>query len=302
MRFLHMTGMQIGQLVRRKEFAFTLTVVLLYCVGISVMNAVYYMGWDIHLISPPHEMFGGNERMENGLSFLLFYIIILFASVPFAMSATDDRIIRVVPLLQTRVTRRTYCLSKLTACFVGAFLVFFIPLCVNILLNFATFPWDGTKMQVNGSTYAPAMSIWQDGTKTYGEAGAYLFASLYGFSPVLYNFFSAAVISAFAGAASVFSCGFSWLIRQKKYLCILPLFVFYLSTSVFDSLKNFLIGASKLPREMAMAFSWQYYILGKSPLGERYSCPVWYFWVIFGVLIGVGVILTLAQSKRNYLD
>lgn len=297
MQFLRLTGLQIRELMGRKEFLFSFTLMLIYCVAIGIFNINNYFGMDVQLLPEADSMFCGNANTK--WSWILIFLLAILSAVPAAMSVADDRSAGLIPLTMTRAGRGRYCFSKLTACFLLGFLVFFIPFCVNIAINAIVFPSEELFWLRQGFTFG-------DDTAIQYHSDHFVWSSLYYASPLLYNVFSAAVFSIFAGAAGVFSCGFAWLFQQNKYRCIVPFFCLYLIT---DGLSNILI---KLPSGEFLfmkdnGYYADYFSLRNNLTGQFYEAysptagPV-YVAILIAVLLAAGVILTWIQIRRDDLD
>jgi hypothetical protein len=77
--------------------------------------------------------------MANGAGLCWNFIQLIFPFfivLPYSLSFINENKIGVNFYVQTRGDRKTYYYSQMITCFLGTMLVFLIPLCLNILLNF----------------------------------------------------------------------------------------------------------------------------------------------------------------------
>ncbi len=294
MKFWRLTKMQTGQMLRRKEFAFAFTAMLLFALSAAVYAAAYYIGWDRTLLPQSDWLFCGNQGM---FAPLLIFLLAILPAAPFAITASDDRLIRSVPLLQTRASRKSYLFSKLMASFAGGFLVFFLPLLLNILLNFIIFPMSGGYQGDYLGGAANVFSYFSSSKENVliflGED--FLWPQLYFASPFWENVFIAAVIAVFAGALAVFACGVAWSFRRRKYLAIVPTFGVYW---LFQSIAS-LFYHEDSGKDLSPAFDWLYLLPGR---GHVTSLERWALLAEILLFLAVGIALTWRQSRAEYLD
>lgn len=210
-----MLKMQISTMFRGKGFKAAF--------GISMICAVLFF----IIESPmPYGVFNGfyaycgmGDCNEWAMfSFLLSFLIVL----PFATSFQDDLHKRTYGALMIRENRREYIKAKMTATFIGNFIMVVIPFLLNMLLCF---------IFLSHVTNTP-----------YGEPGSNLFIAimegsgadyssihpgqplvgLIKFSPVLYCILYLILLGVFCGLAGVVVLALSFWVRKYKLVLFLP--------------------------------------------------------------------------------
>jgi hypothetical protein len=240
---------QLSLMVARRDFRLVFTCVLaltLYSfvvnlIGYSlantnlmdsgVANLLEFRGSDYSSLYSWHFLYAGNTNSKIWPLFSVLYpFIVVF---PFGFSYMQDRNVRLLNHYILKSGKKNYFRSKLIAAFIGGFLIIAIPFAINLLLNYATFP----------HTYHSPLQYEQlltgDRVDRDTVFGAKPFAGLFTQSLFLYNMLYLLFFSLFTGLLSAFSMALSFLIRRRKILLFVPLFVlfqlgFYLNSVIFN--------------------------------------------------------------------
>lgn len=231
--FFHTLQLQIFQLFHRKHFLILFTVILFYCL---LCNGVYiweYLHVDYQCLTSASSIYVGNERV-----FLYDVLKILFpllVAIPFATTAVSDRATGVLPSVMSRTSLRTFYTTKLIACFIGGFLLFFIPFLINVLINHISFPSSLYLDQITQFNPLAIERFFSDGTP-YQASDSYLFSSVFYWSPFFYNFIYIVIYSAFSGICSSFCYSTGLFVKKYQYLVCLPLLGFAWGTQILDTM------------------------------------------------------------------
>ena len=115
----------------------------------------------------------------------------------------------------SRQSVKVYYWSKWLAAFVCTFLAFTVPFYLGLLLNHLTFPaLAGSDTLTNVALYSP----------TYMEyISAYLYGSLFFYSPTLYYIWCIFMLGIYSGLAAVYVLAISYFRIRYKVFLLLPL-------------------------------------------------------------------------------
>jgi hypothetical protein len=110
-------------------------------------------------------------------------------------------------------------------CFIGGFILFFIPFLTSIILNQITFPLQGSTLW--GALYDWNYSNDITGKNVIVNAAGYglPFLKLYLYNPLLYNLLYTFIFSFFIAILSVFAYAVSFLVKQYKIFLLIPVYV-----------------------------------------------------------------------------
>ena len=126
-------------------------------------------------------------------------------------------------------------MTKLIACFIGGFLLFFIPFLINVLINHISFPSSLYLDQITQFNPLAIERFFSDGTP-YQASDSYLFSSVFYWSPFFYNFIYIVIYSAFSGICSSFCYSTGLFVKKYQYLVCLPLLGFAWGTQILDTM------------------------------------------------------------------
>lgn len=209
-----------GVMTKKKLFWITLFGMLCLAIGMPLYQVWKYRGcYTYELPSADTLYLGYYEGLAwSYLSMLFPFLIVL----PYGFSYISEVRTGVKNYVQVRGTRRRYYYAQLCVCFFSVFLVFFVPLIINICLNGAFFP-------VNGNDYVAMTHV---GTSNWS-------ANITGSSfakqvlhhgmilkqisidhPQLYNAIFAWIAGIGAGIMGVFIYALS-LVLKKNYIYLL---------------------------------------------------------------------------------
>lgn len=159
MSFGRLFRQQLKQALRRKEFTIALAVVMLLCLLSFLYYCKEFQGAERNSVFPAYDAFAGNYSVL-GLAGNLKIFFPILAVLPFADSFLVDRKLGEQTLTLTRATPSRYYWAKGAAVFLSAFLVFFIPLLTNYLLNFLAFPIESYSHFGYDSSSGGIMTQW----------------------------------------------------------------------------------------------------------------------------------------------
>jgi hypothetical protein len=237
-------------MVARRDFRLVFTCVLALTLYDFAVNLIGYSLADANLLGSRlanlmrvssgdysslyswHYLYAGNANANIGPLFSVLYpFIVVF---PFGFSYMQDRNVRLLNHYILKSGKKNYFRSKLIAAFIGGFLIIAIPFAVNLILSYATFP------HTYNSPLQYAQSLTGDRVDRDTVFGAKPFAILFVQSLPLYNMLYLLFFSLFTGLLSAFSMALSFLIRRRKILLLVPLFVLFqlganLSGVIYDN-------------------------------------------------------------------
>ena len=153
----------------------------------------------------------------------MIYIFILI--LPFSFSYLTDVKSGISPVIHTRTGIKSYYYTKLASCFIGSFIVFFIPLIISIIINGVLFPLEGTLHDSVKFLYGHTAGITGDNVAIKAAGAGVPFKWLYIHHPQWYNVLYSCIFSSFAGILGAFVYSLSFLIKKFRILLMLPLFI-----------------------------------------------------------------------------
>ena len=220
-------GMQFWLLWNRKEFWISLLVMFSVALVVPILDAVRFFGADVHRLRPAYYYFliFCGEKWSCLLLSAPLCICYVFADSFF----TDRKQAVLCPIL-SRVPPRSYILSKLTAVGISSFLIVFVPVTVNMLVNLILFPAEGTV------TYT--------GLPSYDEnivafLGNILFPSLFMRRPYLYCVLFSCIMSVYYAMVSALVFAVSLFVRRARAWLVCGFFVLsFVFTNVVSRLRT----------------------------------------------------------------
>ncbi len=131
--------MQMQVLLSRKSTLFSYFFMHVLVFANFIMNIKAYYGYDVS------QMYNANKilLLADGSSIVGYYFMLFypfFLVLPAAFSYMADAQSREIVFIQARSARRVYYIGKAAAVFLVTFLVFVIPLLLELVLNAAAFP------------------------------------------------------------------------------------------------------------------------------------------------------------------
>lgn len=224
---------QFNIMVRRKGFLFSFSFSLFFVLAVYLLDVMDMLGNDKFLCanSQAHYLFSIWSNWE-GYFILVFPFLVLF---PFSFSYITDNHVKITQLLTTRMPFHTYYITKAVCCFLGAFLIIFIPVCIGISLNAVTFT-DGIYELGGAVPYSASLEQALTGCLNTGEnQHTFPMLGLFVSHPVIYEYVWTFFVAISAGVVSVFSFSCSYFIKRLQVLLLLP---FYILVTVLESLSG----------------------------------------------------------------
>lgn len=210
---------------RQNGFIFSMTLMLSFSIGTFVYNALHFKNLDTSQIIGASNLLATSAR-----SVFIGYFEMLFpfaVIMPFCFNYITDREQNNIGVISIRSSRSAYYISSWITAFVGGFVIIFIPLIINFLLNVTTFPIAGMLDDTNMNTYASAHI-----TEYWSK---YIAADLYVKHPIAHNLLFIFIPSLFSGIVCVFVYSVSFFVKRYKLLLFMP---FYGVHYVLSALEN----------------------------------------------------------------
>lgn len=134
-------------MLNKKGFMFGFSAMMMIC-----LLEVVFSSYGVTALRMEGDGFPGNDPSSVITSFeafilcvpsgLLSYLELLFpflCALPFSFSILTDKAANTDTLLCAYCGKQRYIISKITAAFIGSFLIFFVPLMINSCLNYLIF-------------------------------------------------------------------------------------------------------------------------------------------------------------------
>lgn len=216
--------MQTAVLLKKKSVLLMYFLMLALVLGNFIINLFNSYGKDLVQLYHPMKLLLLSSWSPLGFYFIQFYPILVV--IPASFSFLSDRNSREMLFIQSRVGRKNYYIGKLISAFFVTFLVFTIPLLLEILLSFTAYPLSAVGDPSNFGIYnLPARE---------GEAN-YLYYSLWFYNGYLYavvmiiiSGITSSILATFALAISTFS------FMKYKIFVFIPVYVLLQTTYYLD--------------------------------------------------------------------
>ena len=205
----------------KKGFKFGFTATMIICLAEVLINA-----YGVTAFRMEGDGFPGNDPSSVISSFeafilcipsgLLGYLELLFpflGALPFSFSLLTDKAANTDTLLCAKCGKRRYIISKTAAAFIGSFLIFFIPLMINDLLNYIVF--DNS---MGADLFDPNWRFKGFGVMRKTDFPDAPFGKLLAASPFLYSALHALLFSLMSGVFGVLALASSVFCRRNKVL------------------------------------------------------------------------------------
>ena len=190
--FLKSVKMQISYNLRRKPVMGIFFLLLFLVVFNYISNMIYYNGLDATQMFSPVKLSALSSWTASSFYLMLFYPLLLV--VPMACGFFNEKNVRVLNYIQSRVGIRNYFYAKQITVFVITFLLFTIPFLLELLIYRIVIP-----LSANGDP--SNIEYWQT---IEGDRNLFL-SSIYYFSPYLYTVLSIFIFGLVTGIFSVFN-------------------------------------------------------------------------------------------------
>ena len=146
---------QMNIMFRKKTaiFAFYIMLGLVFCNYIS--NVLQYRGYDVNeMYQSVKLLLLSDENINNPWGTYLMQIYPILVILPAGFSFITDKQTNTMLFLCTRVGKKNYFIGKVVAAFLTAFLIFSLPMLLEVLLNYLSFPNRAMGKLLNISIYS----------------------------------------------------------------------------------------------------------------------------------------------------
>lgn len=276
------TRSQIAFLLRQKEAAFTIWVLLLMMLVNFIQNCQMFRGQDMLQLAHTTKMSllsWSRASYSADMALLFQQIYPLLVVCPAGFILAKERGTQEHVLMITRMGSSTYYISKLFSAFIVTALVFTLPFLVEMLLHiiaFSTKPsWD--------------LSYWEAYDPDYiAEVRNYLFSDQFICSPYGYAVVKVLLFGLFSGLMGAFSMAVSAMYRVKyRITVLLPAFLL-LNISVYVPL---------ILRNMEGSVAWNVFLMLHETAVK--NVPVFLAALVLVIFVSVGG--TFWAARRDQL-
>lgn len=219
--FMRMLKSRLSLMLKQNGFLVSMTLMLAFSIASFAYDANHYRGSDISEIVNGYQLLATTPFSHfRGYFEMLFPFL---AVMPFCFSYLTDRSRNNICIISVRggsghTGRRYYYLSGILTVFIGSFLIIFIPMLINLLLNAATFPLNSMLDHSKQPTYEPMhFSVWK----------SYIASGLFYTHPLLHCLLWTVIPALFSGVVGVFVYSLSFLIKRFKLLLFLPFYAIH---------------------------------------------------------------------------
>ena len=192
-----------------------------------VNNVIAFQGRDVSNMYHPMKLLtlSYNRMYYNADVTLLFtQMYPLLVACPAGLVLAREKQMRLNILLESRIGRQKYNLSKIVAVFIATTLVFLIPFVIEIGLNALAFPLKATQDLSNRSYYD---------SRYIEMVGNYWFSEMYVISPYLYAVIMTTLFAAVSGLLAALVMSFSSLFPVKFRVMYLILPFVLLNSTIY---------------------------------------------------------------------
>ena len=232
-KYLQSIGAQCYLMFHTTPFWISLGIMSVYCALTYLKLIIQNKGMDISNIIRSGEWFACFEYAPFADKFIYLFSIIV--SMPFAFHYFDEKENKSQIYGLFRSQKKVYYVGKLTACFLGGFIVMVLPLLWNVLCNALTIHNTRESYYDQQDTFLHNVFSPQEG----GANANILFPKIYVTHPTLYNIVFSIQIGILAGLCGIMAFATAHFIKKYKLLIFLPNYaVFWLSNRYGLSLCN----------------------------------------------------------------
>lgn len=213
---------QIKLLCKSRQVMFSFTVMIVFVTIHFLTNCIYLYNADIAAIPAANWLtFISEDTVSINALFNEVYKFAfpLLAALPFADHFFSERKNHVTELCLCKAGNNKYYYSKLAAVFISSFLIMLIPLILNMILCYITFPHESFAMTHNSSIRSSYMYLADGKTE--------LFRDLLVKSPVLCTLMYIVYDSFIAGLMAVTVFQFSFFYDHSRALLLCSYFAVY---------------------------------------------------------------------------
>ncbi len=272
-------------LKRGFQISFSLMLAFAFLYPISLLLMGHLKGNDISDL--PDRIYAYPFCFGSTPGDVLYFILPILSFLPFATSFAADRKLHTYYPLTARGGLRSYFFAKAIACMMGGFVIFFIPLAINIPVNHVLMP-QTMRNAITNNMYEQYTN-WASRLSDAPSLQSNWLTKLWLVHPQLTNLLSAAMVGCLGAVSSLVSYTSTLFIKKYTHLSVFPMLML-LTAGVM------LQGSSE---DLTMNWSLVDYVkTGKFCYFSTYP----YFWgVCAGLVLLCGGILWW-KSKQDLLD
>ncbi|WAM34340.1 hypothetical protein [Caldicellulosiruptor morganii] len=218
---------EFKRLLSRKEFFIVMVIAFFYISVDFVYHSVKLINAPFFELPSAYQMWILYNKVGGqwGQVFV-FFLLPLFAAIPYSDSYLEDKKTGVINFIVTRCDRRLYLFCKGIAVFFSGFIVVFVPLFINQILCLCLLP-----------VYSPSENVFNHPTyNAYQFLSTVQLPKLHSLNPYLHNLFYMLLNSMFAGIIALLSYSISFLKKMNRYLVVILVFLFCLIENVVGKL------------------------------------------------------------------
>ncbi len=199
---------QLYILFSRKSTCIMWFVMLVAMASHFMGNILKYYGYDASYMYNPLRLIylGGNNYGRVGFLFMQYYPLLIVLPASFAYFA--DKKSRAIVFLQARTGRKGYYISRSISTFLVTFIIYALPLYIELALNILAFP-----VSLDTSIDSDNASIFDAVYKQYVQG--YLLSDLWVYNKLLYMIVMIALFGIATSLLAVFAQCVSMVIRFK---------------------------------------------------------------------------------------
>ena len=285
-------------MLNKKGFMFGFSAMMMIC-----LLEVVFSSYGVTALRMEGDGFPGNDPSSVITSFeafilcvpsgLLSYLELLFpflCALPFSFSILTDKAANTDTLLCAYCGKQRYIISKITAAFIGSFLIFFVPLMINSCLNYLIF--DNS---MGANLFNPNWRFNGFGVMRATDYPNAPFGELLAASPFLYSMLHAFMFSLMSGVFGVLALACSVFCRRNK---VLTFGGGFLIINIMQFLENYSMNDDIDKKYTALdpfKYVTYYYCDGRS--GVNYLA----FFIAMGAVIVVSSALLLFCGRKDYI-
>lgn len=216
--FFRAVKAQLSQIMQQRMTQILLALLTCFVGYNYIGNVLTFQGKDVldmyqpmKILSLSYNRAGYNET--NTMLFVQLYPLLV--ACPAGLALAREKQLKLNSLIETRVGRFQYNLSKVTAVFLATTIVFSLPFFIEIVLNILAFPLDAPMDMCYPYYYS---------TQYIDAVNSYWFSGLFLFSPCLYAVVMTVLFGAFSGLIAAMVAAFSSLfpVKFRVLYVILP--------------------------------------------------------------------------------
>ncbi|MCI6676515.1 MAG: hypothetical protein MSG78_06415 [Clostridiales bacterium] len=201
---------------RRKTAMITFYIMIIFVICNYIFNVLTYNGYDIlEMYEPVKLLLLSDENVNSPFGFYFMQIYPFIVVLPAGFSLSVDKQSNTMLFLCSRVGNRNYFIGKIIAAFFAALIIFFIPLSLEVILNYFSFPKEAMGNLYNLGVYS---QNYIDIVKSYP------FSQIYVTHPYIYVIGWSILFGVAAGMLNVITIAVSTFRIPYKVLLFLPVY------------------------------------------------------------------------------